>query len=817
MKGTFFSADLVKDENDNLRLLEINTDTACITDTLDEQFDFSDWITILQNNNITTVVLIYKLFQSNVVSKIQSVLSTDATFITSVELIQEENNTIYPTAVTDASDKFILRLAYDENALFDSTYAKGRTNVLTLFADNNDTTSVPEFFYEGSEKIYNTYTSSIYSGSNIPDAVRKSINDNPTDPLEFIKFSTDPTFESSSEQILNQFYTSAIDTTINYVEKYHYNPGDLEEDRNISSYRQFGIVYGSNIDYVKLGSYRIESIFGLPDIDFNNEYTFTNGYYYLPKKHYFELTTNALRTHEKIDGIHNTERLLIPNESPKLPTELAVSSSVQSFFISGSPDTDLKNVFTSWSYSGNELPSGSYLTSSIVESLSSESGDYNSAVEINVTSGDSYYVSPSKHFLVYESGSNEWRFKRPTNLTSSLDYFMNQSGSLVQFSSSNFVILEEKSTFYRIDVETTDNFFLSSSESILVHNAPCFVAGTLIDIVGDQGGTKKIENIKVGDEVWTYNHDTNTKELKKVKSVIKKENQKVVRYTAMKKVVDLRDIHYSTDMYLDSEEEAEDRVIIEATYDHPLYVIDKGYCSYSPEQTKTDTGHIVGQIEVGDFLTTSDGTNPKLRVCKIEELDEPTTVYNLNEVEDNHNFFANGVLVHNRAGYPYVYYDITCFSENVVVTLPDGKLKKINEIEVGDVVQGWDGEQISTGSVTAIDHRHTVNGHAEACRTLGDEPSLYTINHTDIEFTPEHPFLTKDGWKSLVPNPNQEPYKTEQEPKVLKLGDEINVNGKWEEVFLIEKIRSIPEEKVYNITVDKLHSYLANGVVVHNK
>ena len=71
MKGTFFSADLVKDENDNLRLLEINTDTACITDTLDEQFDFSDWITILQNNNITTVVLIYKLFQSNVVSKIQ--------------------------------------------------------------------------------------------------------------------------------------------------------------------------------------------------------------------------------------------------------------------------------------------------------------------------------------------------------------------------------------------------------------------------------------------------------------------------------------------------------------------------------------------------------------------------------------------------------------------------------------------------------------------------------------------------------------------------------------------------------------------------
>ena len=51
--------------------------------------------------------------------------------------------------------------------------------------------------------------------------------------------------------------------------------------------------------------------------------------------------------------------------------------------------------------------------------------------KINVTSGDSFYVSPSKHFLVYESGSNRWRFKRPNNLTGSLDYFMNQSGSLI--------------------------------------------------------------------------------------------------------------------------------------------------------------------------------------------------------------------------------------------------------------------------------------------------------------------------------------------------------------------------------------------------
>ena len=86
-------------------------------------------------------------------------------------------------------------------------------------------------------------------------------------------------------------------------------------------------------------------------LDFNNEYTFTNQYYYVPKKHYFELTTNYVRI-DKIDGVHNTERIIIPNESPKLVSDVELSGSVQSFFISGSPDTDEKSVFTSWSYSG---------------------------------------------------------------------------------------------------------------------------------------------------------------------------------------------------------------------------------------------------------------------------------------------------------------------------------------------------------------------------------------------------------------------------------------------------------------------------------
>ena len=788
MKGTFFSADFIKDENNNFRLLEINTDTACITETLDDRFDFSDWITILQNNNITKLVLIYKQFQNNLVQKIQSVMASDATFITDIQLIKEEKNTIYPTAVTDADDKFILRLAYDENALFDSTYAKGRTNLLTLFADNNDLESIPEFFYEGTEKIYNTFTSSIHSGSNIPDAIKKNINDNPTDPLDFVKFDMG-NHESASEQLLNQFYTSAIDTSQNYVERFHFNSDDIEDEK-VSSYRQFGIVYGTNIDYVKLGSYQIEGLFTLPNVDFNNEYTFTDNYYYVPRKHYFELTTNYLRV-DIIDGLHNTEKIIIPNESPISVGEVAVSGSVQSFFISGSPDTDLKEVFTSWSFSGNELPSGSYLTSSIVEAITSESGEYNSAVEVNTTSGDSYYVSPGKHFLVYESGSNVWRFKRPIDLSGSLDYFMNQSGSLVQFSSSNYVVLENSPNFYRVDVETTDNFFISSSNSILVHNAPCFVAGTKVHI--ESKGITNIEDVKVGDKVISYNHDNEIVEYKEVKKVRIKSDEFVVTYVF------------------------ENGTKLTGTPDHPLFVNGKGYSSYSPSVTKEDSGLDVAQILIGDEVLHMDGYG--VTISDIIEEDKKEVVFNLDEVDGNNNFFVEDLLAHNRAGYYSYYSDPTCFSSNVDITMSDGSVKKINEIEVGDMVQGWDGENTVevSGKVIATDHRHTVGSHAEACKSLGDEPSLYTINDTKVEFTPEHPFLTKEGWKSLVPDPNQEPYKTEQEVKVLKEGDEININGTWTLVESISKVRSDSEEKVYNITVEGIHSYLANGIVVHNK
>ena len=66
MKGTFFSADFISDENNNLRLLELNTDTAVISDIIDTYLVFTDFINLLQTNNITTLHVIYKSWHNRI-------------------------------------------------------------------------------------------------------------------------------------------------------------------------------------------------------------------------------------------------------------------------------------------------------------------------------------------------------------------------------------------------------------------------------------------------------------------------------------------------------------------------------------------------------------------------------------------------------------------------------------------------------------------------------------------------------------------------------------------------------------------------------
>ena len=483
MKGTLFSADFVKDSSGNLRLLELNTDTGFIAETIQSnRFDFTDFKNLLSTNNITELVVVYKIFQGEFIDALESYINSDATFITTITKQIEDSDTIYPAAVVDSDDKFILRLAYDENALFDSTYCKERANVQKLFYDNSATGSIPEFYYSGSDYTINTLTSDVNDHAIIPDFITKTKAESHS-ALKFVNLGTP---ESSSADRISRFVNSNFspvsETTT--IEKYHYYPSDITDNQKVSGFRKVGIVYGSNIEFVSLGGWRVESFFSLPaeadltwdvsDDDFLSIYN---------KKHYFELTSNWLRTTVQ-DAIHE-DSILIQGDGSNISAGDAVSGSVlKSMYIHGLPDTDDAEIYRQWSVDGSSLPSGSYVTSSIVELQSSDLGDnYGVVGEIKLANDQRIYSTITKHFLTYSTGSDEYKFLQQHELNVSDHFLIDADDNKIGIVSNTVAVLDadETGSFLRIDIEDTDSYFVSSSENaFIVHNAPCFAEGTQV-------------------------------------------------------------------------------------------------------------------------------------------------------------------------------------------------------------------------------------------------------------------------------------------------------------------------------------------------
>lgn len=135
----------------------------------------------------------------------------------------------------------------------------------------------------------------------------------------------------------------------------------------------------------------------------------------------------------------------------------------------------------------------------------------------------------------------------------------------------------------------------------------CFTPNTLITMA--DGTQKPIIDVKVGDEIRTNNGD------KKVTEVLIRENMRVFRIIF------------------------NDEYEVNATDDHPFYVLDKGWASINPCGEYKDIG-FPHKLELGDCVVAEDGGEHK--VTFIEEVWYPYRVYTFAETE----FYANGLLVY---------------------------------------------------------------------------------------------------------------------------------------------------------------------------
>jgi intein/homing endonuclease len=281
-----------------------------------------------------------------------------------------------------------------------------------------------------------------------------------------------------------------------------------------------------------------------------------------------------------------------------------------------------------WENEGTTLPSGSYTTSSFVENIFSASVENNIINELKI-GGDTIYASVSNTFLVYQTDTNSIVFKKALKIDPATDLLVDNAGNNVTIDENNLYVLNEDThKIIEIDVEDVDTYLIAGTDNIIntsfiiTHNIYCFVAGTQITL--SDNSTKNIEDIKIGDEVISFNENTNEIESKKVIGLKQPIHNDLVKY------------------YLSN-----GKTLI-STFDHPLYVNNLELVSYNPNLTneRYNLDKVVKQIKVGDVVKLDNKEESKIEGFEI--LPKINTQTYIITVEDNHNFYANNILVHNK-------------------------------------------------------------------------------------------------------------------------------------------------------------------------
>ena len=173
----------------------------------------------------------------------------------------------------------------------------------------------------------------------------------------------------------------------------------------------------------------------------------------------------------------------------------------------------------------------------------------------------------------------------------------------------NYTFLDETNSYsmdtkYQVVAYTDDNRMIDETSVSYVY---CFVKGTKVKT---ENGFKNIEDIKIGDKVYSYNLNNNSLELKKVLNTIKSNTIDTYKVTIGGKTVEM-------------------------SPKHQLYIIDKGWVrAYN--------------LNVNDKLLDVNGKQITISKIEYKKYDSPIDTYNLT-IEGNNNYFVTDiqVLVHN--------------------------------------------------------------------------------------------------------------------------------------------------------------------------
>lgn len=267
MKAVIIASDYLKDVDGSFKVLEVNTNALVTTDYTYNYANFSELDALISSNSITSVDYIMNGIGSGDSVEDLSEKTEDGTEYFTDSLINHISSSLnIPVTkhsgtlglvpdIEDSDSKLIIRQAYDQTAVFDTTYAKDNYKFLKLMNDTN-VNSIPK-----------TYIPNIGSGSSFTfDSIGTTARDNGDYPNFLIKerFPTDnyvqyPVYHKIQTTGLDASSISAsvaqLKSTLQdgeVLQEYIFNSSSLVHGNKLATYRSVDLLYGNTLQSASL-------------------------------------------------------------------------------------------------------------------------------------------------------------------------------------------------------------------------------------------------------------------------------------------------------------------------------------------------------------------------------------------------------------------------------------------------------------------------------------------------------------------------------------------------------------------------------------
>jgi len=475
MKGIILGTDLLE-YNDSVKILEINTNT-----TIDNRgvpfLDFDILFNMLNTNNITEFHFIFTDAQS-----FTPKTSLTFDFETKIKEMCVLNNITYfqykvPEGsvtvpyVEDASNKFILRQAYDTTALIDEQYCADKFEFCSLMSGS---TYLPKTYINGTTIQMDTLDVITEYVDNKPNLIKK----HKTPDYDYHIFPKTYSILNSEMSSVKENVTESNPQLENnlLLQEFIYDEKNIVNGR-YNVIRSIDIIYGGTLEVMNLGSYKTST--AIP-VDFTPN-TFFEGTKELDTKSRLMWTNKNTNAFEIIYHL-DEESLILDGQGTFRPISTFntgdIVSSVNFTNANGVGPSDEGYYDTLEKWTSTFDQTVNTIVNVQTEIVKSAVQDVKTLfVQITLENGIVWKDSPNSFLYIEESGSTVTSFHR-TNCFYIGDKVIlrnMETGELTKSAIVSLDIVYDELRIFEIDVEPSDLFLTDLNNSVMAiqHNVAC--------------------------------------------------------------------------------------------------------------------------------------------------------------------------------------------------------------------------------------------------------------------------------------------------------------------------------------------------------